>query len=159
MRLWQLKYSSWIQYQWSVSIQQASIWPSQWEIQIIQTSGSCKKSKLKYIPLYSPAPCHRRHISNDSNLSDETTIENSWTETSRRRLYLESLLCDVSFLSPENSRPLTPDMKKYMMPVKRTSHLSKYLNTPAPWVLTSAKSIELMEEKEKKKQEKLGEKK
>ena len=38
-------------------------------------------------------------------------------------------LCDVSF---ENRRLLTLDMKKCMMPVKRTSHLSKYLNTPTP---------------------------
>ena len=57
-----------------------------------------------------------------------------------------------------------------MMPVKRTSHLIKYLNTPTPpkvsiarpkssgRVLTSAKSIELMEEKEQKKQEKIREK-
>ena len=64
-------------------------------------------------------------------------------------------------------------MKKCMMPVKRTSHISKYLNTPTPpikrkvsiarpkssgRVLTSAKSIELMEEKEQKKQEKIREK-
>ena len=58
-----------------------------------------------------------------------------------------------------------------MMPIKRTSHLSKYLSTPTPpkvstarpkssgRVLTSAKSIELMEEKEQKKQEKQGKKK
>ena len=102
-------------------------------------------------------------ISNDSDLSDERTIENSFTEIScsMRRSYSESLPCDVSFLSPENSRPFTPDMKKYMMPVKRISHLSKYLNTPTPQiknkvssgrprssgrVLTSAKNIELMEE-------------
>ena len=60
-----------------------------------------------------------------------------------------------------------------MMPVKRASHLSKCLNTPTPptkckvsstrpkspgRVLTSAKSIELMEEKERKKQEKIREK-
>ena len=60
-----------------------------------------------------------------------------------------------------------------MMPVKRASCLSKYLNTPTPptkrkvsstrpkssgRVLTSAKSIELMEEKERKKQEKIREK-
>ena len=102
------------------------------------------------------------HISNDSDLSDERTIENIFTEISccMRRFYLESLPCDVSFLRPENSRPFTPDMKKYMIPVKRISHLSKYLNTPTPpknkvssgmsrfsgRVLTSAKSIELMEE-------------
>ena len=60
-----------------------------------------------------------------------------------------------------------------MMPVKRISRLSKYLITPTPpteskgasarpkssgRVLTSAKSIELMEEKERKKQEKINEK-
>ena len=60
------------------------------------------------------------------------------------------------------------------MPVKRASCLSKYLNIPTPptkhkWVsstrpkssgriLTSVKSIELMEEKEWKKQEKIREK-
>ena len=38
-----------------------------------------KKSKLKYIPLYTPTSCRRRHISNDSDLSDETTVENSCT--------------------------------------------------------------------------------
>ena len=99
------------------------------------------------------------HISDGSDLSDETTIE----KTSRRRFYSESSLCDVSF---KNRRPLTPNMEKCMVPVKRTSHLSKYLNTLTPpkvviaspkssgRVLTSAKSIELMEEKEQKKQEK-----
>ena len=60
-----------------------------------------------------------------------------------------------------------------MMPVKRISRLSKYLITPTPptkskaasarpkssgRVLTSAKSIELMEEKERKKREKINEK-
>ena len=112
-------------------------------------------------------------MSNDSDLSDEMATENSWTETSRRRSFSESSLCDVSFVSLENTRPLTPDMKKCMMPVKRTSRLSKYLITPTPptkckvsnarpkssgRVLTSAKSIELLEEKEQKKQEKIREK-
>ena len=61
-----------------------------------------------------------------------------------------------------------------MMPVKRTSHISKFLNTPTQpkkreissakpnssgTVSTSAKSIELMEEEEQKKQEKLRKKK
>ena len=46
-----------------------------------------KKSKLKYILLYSPTPCRRRH-----NLSDETTVENSCTQTSGRRSYSESSL-------------------------------------------------------------------
>ena len=60
-----------------------------------------------------------------------------------------------------------------MMPVKRIDCLSKYLSTPispteskaasarlksSGRVLTSAKSIELMEEKERKKQEKINEK-
>ena len=35
------------------------------------------------------------------------TIENSWMVTSRRRSLSESSLCDVSFLSHDNSRPLS----------------------------------------------------
>ena len=60
-----------------------------------------------------------------------------------------------------------------MMPVKRVSRQKKYLVTPTPprkskvsgarpkpcgRVLTSAKSIELVEEKERKKQEKINKK-
>ena len=135
-----------------------------------------RKSKLKYIPLYSPVPCCRRHISDDSDhdISDETKLENSWTETSRRRSFSESSLCDVSSLSPDNSRPLTPDLNRCTMPIKRASHLSKYLNTSTPptkrkvsstrqkssgRVLTSAKSIELMKEKERKSKKKSERKK
>jgi len=136
-----------------------------------------KKSKLKYIPLYSPAPRHRKHTSNssDGDLSDKSGAENSCIEIDhavRRRSFSESSLCDVSLHSPHDDRPYTPDLNKCMMPVKRVSHLSKYLITPTPprsasvssrpkssgRVLTSAKSIELMEEKERKKQEKINEK-
>ena len=136
-----------------------------------------KKSKLRYIPLYSPALHHSKDASKDNDCSsDEATDENSYAEasqTSRRRSVSESSLCDVSFRTPDNSRPLTPDLNKCMMPVKRVSRQKKYLITPTPprkskvssarpkpsgRVLTSAESIKLMEEKERKKQEKINEK-
>ena len=138
-----------------------------------------KKSKLRYIPLNSPAlhPSHNKDISkdNDCSSSDETTDENSLAcketnHTSRRRSFSES---SISFYIPDKSRALTPDWNKCMMPVKRVSRQKKYLVTltlprkskvsgarprPCGRVLTSAKSIELMEEKERKKQEKSNEK-
>ena len=128
-----------------------------------------KKSKLRYIPLYSPALHHSRNSTKDSDCSsDETTNETSYAEashTSRRRSFSESSLCDASFDNPScKSRPLTPDSNKCMMPVKRVSRQKKYLITPTPprksnmsgarpkpsgRVLTSTKSIQLIEEKEK----------
>ena len=139
-----------------------------------------KKSKLRCIPLYSPALHHSKDVSKDGDCSssDEASDENLYAEagqlqTSRRRSVSESSLCNVSFRTPDNSRPLTPDSSKCMMPVKRISRQKKYLITPTPprkskvssarpkpsgRVLTSAESIKLMEEKERKKQEKINEK-
>ena len=126
-----------------------------------------KKSKLKYIPLYSPAPSRKERTSNDSTcgLLDETTVKDSHTDhsqTSRRRSLSDSSLCETSF---EAGRSRTPDANKCMMPLRRESHLSRYLSTPplppsvtnrpksSGRVLTSSECIKSLEMKERKKQE------
>ena len=82
-----------------------------------------KKSKLRYIPLYSPVLRHSKDVSKENDytydkLSDENLCELGTSQTNRRQSFSKSS-CDTSFHTPESKRPLTPDSNKCKMPIKR----------------------------------------
>ena len=139
-------------------------------------------SKLKYIPLYSPAPVKISHTSSQTTpfqpLLNSSAINQSTScvVSDRRRSFSDSSLCDLSFQTPglTISMAQTPDAHgadKCIMPVKRTSHLDHFLVTSTPpnkktanrpkpsrRILTSKECIKIVEEKEREKKEALIEK-
>ena len=136
-----------------------------------------KKSKLKYIPLYSPAPVKKSQKSSQTTPSLSSPLNFSVVNKSpsdygildRRYSYSESSLHDLSYQTPDVTRAQTPDL--CMMAAKRVSQLDKFLVIPTPPVekaasqpkpsgriLTSQECIKSIEEKERKQKEKLLEK-
>ena len=141
-----------------------------------------KKSKFKYIPVYSPAPVKKSQVSSQTTPSltsqPSSKVDKSYTiygALDKRRSYSESSLHDLESSlhdkTPDVTRAQMQSPDLCIMQTNRISSLNQFLVAQTPpakkaacrpkasgRVLTSSECVKMIEEKERKKMEKLMEK-